>query len=64
MLIIGALITLRNVAFLSDSHYGFWPFQSTADFLIDVSDRVSRAFHRSWATRAVALDIFKAFDKA
>ena len=28
-----------------------------------VSDRIARAFNRSGATRAVALDIFKAFDR-
>ena len=31
--------------------------QSTADFLTVVSDRTARAFSRSGATRAVALDI-------
>ena len=28
-----------------------------------MSDRIARAFKRSGATRAVALDIFKAFDR-
>ena len=28
-----------------------------------VSDRITRAFNRSWATPAVALDISKAFDR-
>ena len=32
-----------------------------ADFLTVVSDRIARAFNRSGATRAVALDISKAF---
>ena len=36
---------------------------STADILIALSDRISRAFSRSGATRAAALDISKAFDK-
>ena len=36
---------------------------STADLLTVVSDRIARAFDRSGATRAVALDISKAFDR-
>ena len=35
----------------------------TADLFRVVSDRITRAFNRSWATRAVALDISKAFDR-
>ena len=57
------LITLRNVAFFSDFQYGFRSSQSTADLLTVVSDRIARAFNRSGATRAVALDISKAFDR-
>ena len=34
-----------------------------ADLLTVVSDRIARAFNRSGATRAVALDISKAFDR-
>ena len=37
--------------------------RSTADFLTVVSHRTGRAFNRSGTTRAVALDISKAFDK-
>ena len=37
--------------------------QSTADLLTVVSDRIARAFNRFGATRAVALDISKAFDR-
>ena len=37
--------------------------RSTADLLTVVSDRTARAFNRSGATRAVALDISKAFDR-
>ena len=50
-----------------------WPFfyfqfsyrssRSTADLLTVVSDRIARAFNRSRATRAVALDISMAFDR-
>ena len=36
---------------------------STVDFLAVVSDRIARAFNRSGATRAVALDISKAIDR-
>ena len=38
-------------------------FLSTADVLTVVSDRIARAFNRSGGTRAVALDISKAFDR-
>ena len=38
-------------------------FLSTADILTVASDRIARAFNRSGGTRAVALDISKAFDR-
>ena len=41
----------------SDFQYGFRSSHSNADFLTVVSDRISRAFSRSGATQAVALDI-------
>ena len=37
--------------------------RSTADLLTVVYDRIARAFNRSGATRAVALDISKAFNR-
>ena len=37
--------------------------RSIADLLTVVSDRISGTFNRSRATRAVALDISKAFDR-
>ena len=44
--------------------YGFRSFQSTADLLTVLSDRIARAFNRSsGATLTVALDISKAFDR-
>ena len=49
--------------FFSDFQYGFRSSQSTADLITVVSDRIARAFNRSGATRAVALDISKAFDR-
>ena len=51
------------MAFFSDFHYGFRSSRSTADLLTVVSDRIARAFNRSGATRAVALDISKASDR-
>ena len=47
----------------SDFQYGFRPSGSTADLLRVVSGGIARAFNGSGATRAVALDISKAFDK-
>ena len=54
---------LEKFGLFSDFQYGFRSFRSTADFLTVVSDRISRAFNRSGTTRAVALDISKAFDR-
>ena len=48
----------------SDFQYGFRSSRSIADLLTVVSDRIARAFNRSGATRAIALDISKAFDIA
>ena len=47
----------------SNFQYGYRSSRSTADLLTVVSDRIARAFNRSGATRAVALDISKAFDR-
>ena len=47
----------------SDFQFGFRSSQSTADLLTVVSDRIARAFNESGATRAVALDISKAFNR-
>ena len=54
---------LEKCGLFSDFHYGFRSSRSTADLLTVVSDRIARAFNRSGATRAVALDISKAFDR-
>ena len=43
--------------------YGFMSSRSTAVLLTVVSDRIARAFNRSRATRAVAIDISKTFDR-
>ena len=53
---------LEKCGLFSDFQYGFWSSRSTADLLTVVSERIARAFNRSRATRAVALDISKAFD--
>ena len=54
---------LEKCGLFSDFQYGFMSSWSTADLLTVVSDRIARAFNRSGATRAVALDISKAFDR-
>ena len=54
---------LEKCGLFSDFQYGFKSSLSTADLLTVVSDRIARVFNRSGATRAVALDISKAFDR-
>ena len=54
---------LEKCGLFSDFQYGFRSSRSTADLLTVVCDRIARAFNRSGATRTVALDISKAFDK-
>ena len=54
---------LEKCGLFSDFQYGFRSSQSTADLLTVVSDRIARAFNRSVATQAIALDISKAFDR-
>ena len=46
-----------------DICYALRSFQSTADLLTVVFDRIARAFNRSGAAPVVALDISKAFDR-
>ena len=50
------------MVFFSDFLYGFRSSRSTVD-LLTVADRIARAFNKSWATRVVALDISKSFDR-
>ena len=47
----------------SDFQYGFRSSRSTADILKVASDRIVRSFNWPGATRAVAFDISKAFDR-
>ena len=54
---------LEKCGLFSDFQYGFRSSRSTADLLTVASDRITRAFNRSGPTRAVALDISKAFDR-
>ena len=54
---------LQKCGLLSDFQYGFRSSRLTADLLTVVSDRIARAFNRSGTSRAVALDISKAFDR-
>ena len=54
---------LEKCGLFSDFQYGFRSSQSTADLLSVASYRIARAFNRSGTTRAVALDISKAFDR-
>ena len=49
---------LEKCGLFSDFQYGFRSSRSTADLLTVVSDRIARAFNRSGATQAVALDIY------
>ena len=54
---------LEKCDLFSDFRYGFRVCRSTADLLTVVSGRIARAFNRSGATRAVALDISQAFGR-
>ena len=53
----------QKCGLFSDFQYGFRSCLPTADLLAVASDRIARAFNKSGATRAVALDIPKAFDR-
>ena len=54
---------LEKCGLFSDSQYGFRSSRSTADLLTVVSSRIAMACNSSEATRAVTLDISKAFEK-
>ena len=55
--------SLEKCGLFSDFQCGFRSSRLTADYLTVASDRIARAFNRSGATRAVALDISKPFDR-
>ena len=48
---------------LTDKQYGFRGCRSTADLLTVITDRIYQALNNRGGTRAVALDISKAFDR-
>ena len=54
---------LEKYGIFSDFQYSFRSSRSTADLLTVVSDEIARPFNKSGATRAVALDISKAFHR-
>ena len=54
---------LEKCDLFSDFQYDCRSSQSTEDLLTVVSDRIAGAFNRSGATRAVAFDIYKAFER-
>ena len=54
---------LEECSLFSNFPYDFRSSRSTADLLTVVSDRIAGAFNRSGATRAVARDLSKAFDR-
>ena len=56
-------VYVKKCGLLPDFHYGFMSSRSTADILTVVSDRIAKTFNRVRTTRAVALDIFKYFDR-
>ena len=63
-LINSALIRhIESSGLFCDAQYGFRSSRSTADLLTVFSDRIYRSLNDCSETRAVALDISKAFDK-
>ena len=59
----GIVDHLEKSGLFSHFQHGFRFCRSTVDLLTVVSDRIARVFNISGATRAVALDISKAFDR-
>ena len=55
---------LKKCGLFSDFHYGCRSSRSTADLLTVVSDRISRAFNRSGATRSVELNFHRVWHAA
>ena len=54
---------LEKCGLFSDVRHCFRSSRSTADLLTVVSDRITRAFNKSGAIRAMAHDISKAFER-
>ena len=59
----GIVDHLEKCGLFPDFQYGLRSSRSTADLLTVLSDRIGRTFNRFGATRAVARDISKAFDR-
>ena len=63
-LISDTLVThLKSVGLFSDFQYGFRSSIPTADLLTFVAERIAKILNLSGATRTMALDISKAFDR-
>ena len=54
---------LQKCSLFSNFQYGFRSSRSTVDLLTVVSDRIAKAFNKSGAAWAAALDISEAFDR-
>ena len=54
---------LDSTGLFSDLQYGFHTLRSTADILTVLSERIYNSMDAGGETRAIALDISKAFDK-
>ena len=54
---------LESTGLFSDLQYGFRAFRSTADLLTVLSKHIYNSLEVGGETRAIALDILKAFDK-
>ena len=63
LVIIRIVDHLEKRSCFSDFQYGFRSSSATADLLTVISDRIARAFNKSGATQAAALDISKGFDR-
>ena len=63
MLVFFLVFNLQKCGLLSYLEYSFRSFESTADLLTVVSDRIATAFKISGAMPDVALDIFKVFNR-
>ena len=59
----GIVDHLEKYGLFCEFQYCFRSSRSTVDLLKTVSDRIARAFNRSMATRTVAHDISKTFDR-
>ena len=62
-LVINRIVDRLEKCLFSDFQYGIRSSRSTADLITVVFDRIATAFNRSGATRTVAFDISKAFDR-